>query len=986
MTNNTDLSPNDNQERRNWRIGLGAITFLMCSALWTLSVFAQEEEDESDEAAEEVPMEELEEVVVTGTYLPKTPGEIAGQVIVLTDDDIRAMGEVTLERVLRQVPQNLNPTTERFGQRLNTASNLTGASTVNLRGLGSESTLILIDGKRAGYNGFLGGATDVSQIPLSQVERIEIVMDGASAIYGSDAVGGVVNVITRKDYEGIEAVLNYDRPSTEGYYETRSGITGRTTVAGNRLAGGVQVATHSGLDASDREVTLFQQSIFSGPRYDVRFCCGAGGVAFPILYRLDGDVLTLAEYAALDDASKARATTVTHAILPEGFNESSSVDDITEFEQPSWGAATQEGYTVLPETTRTAFHGSLGREITPDISMDIRIRGEQRETLTNRGYINFSGQTLNGRSPYNPFGRSIHLRGQRKDMPQPYIETKSDTLDFDLDFKGDLTDRWDWEVNVGNSFEDSKSERHNTLNQTTLRAGMNSDGVTPITQYLRGETPDSCADKGGTVFFGLCRVQVPPPPAVNPFGDISEFISDPLVASSNNNQFRFRGIVRGELFDLPGGKARGLIGASMETTSLESATQFQIGVVEQSPIGDVRDLDTQTERGNSAVFAEGSFPFVGESNAMPYLNSLHLSVSLRNDDYRAPEVTFIEDDGNRKVEDLPSAGQESTYGLGLVYEPSEFFRVKLNRQTAFVAPQLNQLLRDSVEGPNPAFRGLYLQQPDGSLRYVNIIVKEGGNPELLPETAVTDSFGIELAPTFAPSFVFRATYSEVSYENRIGFISAFTVDPNNLPSNTIYIAEDDQYIQERRWVNISSVDRTGIDYEIQWSGSNERGDYNVSLKRSVINTYDYVIDPKIKNDPLGDVISVVGTTTGSTPIGVVSKYSNSATATFTLWGVETSVDYSSRSKVTRAVSTIRSVYSAPALLDLTLSVPFTEDLPLPIPATIKGGRLSFIINNVGDEYGESRVYSADGFSLPQTFSDRSPLYGRTYNLALHLNL
>ena len=198
-------------------------------------VTAQQNEEEATEATEieqapvvapveledapVVPATEIEEIVVTGTRIARTPEELAGNLTVLDGDFIRASGEATLERVLRQLPQNSNPTAERYGSNLNTVNNFTGASTVNLRGLGSESTLILVDGKRIGHSGFLGGVTDVSTIPLSMVERIDVLLDGASAIYGSDAVGGVINIITRKDYQGIELDLNYSRPSDDSYDE-----------------------------------------------------------------------------------------------------------------------------------------------------------------------------------------------------------------------------------------------------------------------------------------------------------------------------------------------------------------------------------------------------------------------------------------------------------------------------------------------------------------------------------------------------------------------------------------------------------------------------------------------------------------------------------------------------------------------------------------------------------------------------------------------
>src|SRR5690606_10363040 len=97
--------------------------------------------------------------------------------------------------------------------------NVTGASSINLRGLGNESTLILIDGRRIGKSGVFGGVSDISGIPLRSVERVEIMLDGASSVYGSDAVGGVVNIITKKDYSGVEASYQYGVPEQGGFDE-----------------------------------------------------------------------------------------------------------------------------------------------------------------------------------------------------------------------------------------------------------------------------------------------------------------------------------------------------------------------------------------------------------------------------------------------------------------------------------------------------------------------------------------------------------------------------------------------------------------------------------------------------------------------------------------------------------------------------------------------------------------------------------------------
>ena len=334
---------------------LYGLCMLAVLAFAPLAAVAQEGGQDAEEGipaseledAPVIPATEIEEVVVTGSRIARTPEELAGNLVVLDADFIRASGEATLERVLRQLPQNANSTVESFGSKLNTVNNYTGASTVNLRGLGSESTLVLVDGKRVGYSGFLGGVTDISTIPLALVERIEVLLDGASAVYGSDAVGGVINIITRRDYEGAELDLNYNQPGDGSYDEWRGSISG-----------GVQC----GRDPDSRE--LFALGAFRPRRRGPR-CEPVRAVAFPRTAVRHPPMLLRGRFARahpvpagrrrahpariqdlLSPEDKARAMPETHAVLPVGFNENSSVDDITRFEAgpPNWGVETQAGY------------------------------------------------------------------------------------------------------------------------------------------------------------------------------------------------------------------------------------------------------------------------------------------------------------------------------------------------------------------------------------------------------------------------------------------------------------------------------------------------------------------------------------------------------------------------------------------------------------------------------------------------------------------
>lgn len=983
---------------RNMFVASLAFIALCACVMPSLGFAQQAEEEEQTEQSEEsieateleqapvVPLEEIEEVVVTGSRLQRTPGELAGNLITLDEDYIRSTGEVTLERVLRQLPQNSNPSQERFGSNLNSATNFSGASTVNLRGLGSESTLILIDGKRIGHSGLLGGVSDVSEIPLAMVERIEVLLDGASAIYGSDAVGGVVNIITKKDYQGVLLELNYNWPSEDGYEEIQGSVSGGFSLGDNtRIRASVQRNDHSGMDAADRNVTLFQQSIFSGPQYDLRFCCLSDGSSLPILWRLDGDVLTRAEFFALSAEDKARATEEHYAILPQGFNENSSVDEITEFRKPSWGAETQSGYSVLPEAVRDSLTFNVEQDFGLNLSAALRVRYENRDTVYERGYVTFNGETFGSANSFNQFGGNVHIRGQRRDMPSPRLETESETFDIGLDFEGVFGDSgWEWEAGFGRVTRESETLNMNVINREVLRPGLSSR-----VQNVYRLSEEDCLARGGTytperLSWGILqpsRCAVPPPPAINPFGDLSPYL-DTLMASSTNEQSRFEALVRGDLFALPGGDVRLLVGYSWKELVLESATDFQAGLTYESPTGAVDNFDTDAERSNQAMFFESLLPIVGAANSRPGIDRLSLSLSGRWDSYDEPSVVFnLADEGPQAAEDLSDPGEEFTWGLGVNFTPVSDLRVRINKQTAFVAPQLNQVIVATGIGPSQPFQGLFIQLPGGALQQREIRVIEGGNSDLKSETAETLSFGFELTPRFVAGLGFKATWSETEYKDRINRLSNFIIDPNNLPSGTTYDPVEDLYTQERRWINVSSINREGVDYDLYYERATNIGQFGLQVRHSRTTEYEFVVDPTAGDES----ISVLSHTEGSTAVGVVPRSATNAQLSWRHRGLDISVDISSTDETSRSLGGVTRTYTPPQLLDLTLSYEFGAGGLLPSPAFLDGGRITFRVNNLTDDFGESKGYTSTGEQIPQSSPDPSPLYGRVFSLSYRMS-
>src|SRR5450631_2114981 len=149
----------------------------------------------------------LEEIVVTGSHIRGV--EAAGsKLIVIGRDQIDASGYGRVEDVLATVTQNVSRSNQAvaFGPGdQSQVDNINRGAEVQLRGLGVGTTLTLVNGQRQGASGFQGSFTDISSIPASAVERIEILPEGASALYGADAIGGVVNIILRRNFEGFEA-------------------------------------------------------------------------------------------------------------------------------------------------------------------------------------------------------------------------------------------------------------------------------------------------------------------------------------------------------------------------------------------------------------------------------------------------------------------------------------------------------------------------------------------------------------------------------------------------------------------------------------------------------------------------------------------------------------------------------------------------------------------------------------------------------------
>jgi outer membrane cobalamin receptor len=194
-------------------------------------------------------VDQLEEIIVTGTHIrglenPTSP------VIVLSRSYIESTGLSTTSRLIESLPQNFALTSQAGVLVPGVSSSSEQGSSINLRGIGEGTTLVLLNGRRMA-SGFIGSAADISALPLSVIDRVEVLTDGASAIYGSDAVGGVVNFILRRDFQGAETQLRAGYSDGVNEYRASQAL-GSAWDSGNAMIS-LEYYKRDLLDSSERD-------------------------------------------------------------------------------------------------------------------------------------------------------------------------------------------------------------------------------------------------------------------------------------------------------------------------------------------------------------------------------------------------------------------------------------------------------------------------------------------------------------------------------------------------------------------------------------------------------------------------------------------------------------------------------------------------------------------------------------------------------------
>ena len=526
---------------------------------------------------------EVSEIVVTGTSI-RGVAATGSPVTGVDQEELKASGVASASEVTKLLPLVLNLGADEArnsftGGAQDAAANGTAVRTVNLRGIGPEATLLLFNGRRLAPNGVIKALSDVDQIPTVALARIEVVADGASAIYGSDAVAGVVNLITRKNFDGAETAYRYGA-ADDLYQRVYSQTFGKTWDGGSAFFA-YEHNERSHLSGADRPFASQDRRARGGS--DARpFTAAPGNIVIAgVRYALPNTNGVGVSPASLVAGTANRYDEAFAAdLLPAQerdtilFNVHHKVDDRLEL----W----YEGFYSRRKFDLAA----------PPALFSLAVPN------TNPWFVAPAGVTP------TPASETVEYRFL--DDRQPNSTGWENSQQNAVGFVFDLTDDWQMQGSFDHGMDRGFQSRQSVLNNTILTAALRSSN---------------------------------PATAFNPFGNgtfnrgnnaaLVELIDGERnqygTAISKNFQIK----ADGPLMDLPAGSVRLALGAAYNNNTFRQSL-FATNV---SVDGSVTSKIVVNRRNVRGVFGELFIPLVGGDNAMPDIERLDLSLAGRVEEY-----------------------------------------------------------------------------------------------------------------------------------------------------------------------------------------------------------------------------------------------------------------------------------------------------------------------------------------------------------------
>lgn len=789
----------------------------------------------------------LEEVVVTGSRIVRQDYSSASPIATVDKRMFEQTGSVTVEGVLNSLPQ--------FVPAISSSSNNPsngGQANVSLRGLGSERTLILIDGRRV-IPSNSNGVVDLNIIPASLIQSVEIITGGASAVYGSDAVAGVVNFKLRK-FDGLEFGGTWGQTTESDGQEVNFSITGGKEFERGYITGNVTY--------SDRDQILHGDRPFSAVSlgFDGTNFVPQGSATIP-QGRFDTTTSNLPTQAAMDALFSGQAPGSVGQGSNLGFNSDGTVFSIA----PVFNFTGDPALLTNPASFNYNFAPVNALQL-PLERTSVFLKGGYQFNDNVEGYV----QVIH--TDYEAFSQLAPSPATRLSVPitNPNIPSDLATL---------LASRPDPTGNFGFRRRMTEVGPRSRLVDYTVRqfiAGLqgNLGGSTwTYDAYFSYGDIERTEIQGGNLSRAAFQQLLEAPDGgqalcggFNPFGidqiseQCAEFLRVPAQNSQSGKQRILEASIQGPVLELPAGELRAAFGADFRSDFFREDFDQVLRTGDVIGFNANDNINAQTDV--AEIYVEALIPLLRDK---PGVQSLESTVGYRKSDYS-------------------TAGTVDAYKGELVYQPISSVSFRGTYQRAVRAPSIGELfspitenfpgveedpcsndssVRAGVDGllntaDDPANRAgvesLCLAQglPAAALDVFNfsndqVMGLEGGNPNLIEETADTVSFGVVFQSPFDGVFgnlQASADFYQIEIEDVIAAVDATTFvsrcydpnfnpgfDPNNefcnfftrdpLNSEIINATETNQ--------NLAAFETQGIDLQVDWAADIGPGDLGVNL-------------------------------------------------------------------------------------------------------------------------------------------------------------
>jgi outer membrane receptor protein involved in Fe transport len=807
---------------------------------------------------------EIEQIVVTGSRIKMANLEGTSPVTQVTSADIATQGVTRVEDLINQLPQAF------AAQNANVANGATGTATVNLRGLGSARTLVLVDGRRMPYGGVTNSAADLNQIPAAMVERVEILTGGASAVYGSDAIGGVVNFIMKKDFEGVQFDAQYGFYQHNNSFDSDGAVQLRDVIAG-RAATNPSAFRLPGNYVTDGAGTEF--NVLMGVNTED----GRGNITAYAGVRDNDEVLQRDRDFSACSLSATRDTDLSHRC-------GGSATSYPGYFYTPAGAFTIDqttGNTFRPFSAATDLYnfGPANHYQRPDRRYSLGAMGhyeltEHADVYTQLMFTDYSsiaqiapgGNFFNSNSVNcaNPLlsaqqlgilgctaadvaaNNSATLYVARRNVEGGGRQQSFQNNSFRslLGVRGAITDTWDYDASVQYSKVKADQKTLNYFKIDRIQRSLNvvADPTTgaPVCESALDGTDPACVPYNIFQIGGVTQ-------------EALDYLQVPGLQQGTIDQTIYQGIITGDLANI-GGKSpwasEGIqlaFGAEYRKDRLENTTDELLSSAQLSGTGGAT-IGIDGETAVTDLFTEIRIPI---AEGVTFADSLSIDAAYRYSDYD----TLTTD----------------TYKVGMDWAPIQDVKFRGSYQKAVRAANVVELFTAQgfnlfdLDGdpcgqdlagtsqaasdaaclatgvPASQLRAASLDSPAGQYNFL-----QGGNPDLVPEESETVTFGIILQPRFLPKLIMSVDYFNIEITDTI---STFGSD-NSL--NACYFQGDADscarinrdangnlwraagYVEDLN-VNIGSLETTGYDLNLSYSGV-EMGSWG-SLNFNLTGTY-----------------------------------------------------------------------------------------------------------------------------------------------------